>query len=187
MLMQELETEVGESLVGFGHLVRVVLLADSVAFTVLGGNEFGSKAFGHVGFVAVTGGIEEPAESESLGAIRGNFHRNLVVGTTDTAGLHFETRLDVLEASFELFESGFLAFNLLVELVKSGVDDLFSDGLLALLEHDTDEFGNEGGVETRIREDGAMESLSSSRHVLSPYFLAGAAPFFLTPYLERAF
>jgi hypothetical protein len=32
-----------------------------------------------------------------------------------------------------------------------------------------------------------MESLSSSRHILLPYFLAGAAPFFLTPYLERPF
>ena len=185
--MQELETEVGESLVGFGHLVRVVLLADSVAFTVLGSNEFGSKAVGHVGFVAVTGGIEEPAESESLGAVRGNFHRNLVVGTTDAAGLDFDAGLDVFEADFELFESSFLAFDLLVEQVKSGVDDLFSDGLLALLEDDTDEFGDEGGMETRIREDGAMESLSSSRHRLLPYFLAGAAPFFLTPYLERPF
>ena len=56
-----------------------------------------------------------------------------------------------------------------------------------LLEHDTDEFGDEDRLETRIREDGAMESLSSSRHILLPYFLAGAAPFFLTPYLERAF
>ena len=169
MLRQELETEVGESLVGFGHLVRVVLLADSVAFAVLGGNEFGSKAVGHVGFVAVTGGIEEPAESESLGAVRGNFHRNLVVGTTDAARLDFDARLDVLEADFELFECSFLAFDLLVEQVKSGVDDLFGDGLLALLEDDTDEFGDEGGMETRIREDGAMESLSSSRHRLLPF------------------
>ena len=159
--MQELETEVSESLVGFGHLVRIVLLADSVAFTVLGGNEFGSKAIGHVRFVAVAGSVEEPAESESLGAIRSHFHRDLVVCTTDATGLDFDTGLDVLEAHFELFESGFLAFDLLVELVKSGVDDLFSDGLLALLEHDTDEFGDERGMETRIREDGAMESLSS--------------------------
>ena len=151
----------GESLVGFGHLVRIVLLADSVAFTVLGSNEFGSKAVGHVGFVAVAGGIKEPAEGESLGTVRSDFHRNLVVGTTDTARLDFDARLDVFEAEFELFERGFLAFDLLVELFKSSIDDLFSDGLLALLEHDTDEFGNEGRLETRIREDGAMESLSS--------------------------
>ena len=105
VLRQELETEVGESLVGFGHLVRVVLLADSVAFTVLGSNEFGSKAVGHVGFVAVAGGIEEPAEGESLGAVRGDFHRNLVVRTTDAAGLDFDARLDVFEAEFELLES----------------------------------------------------------------------------------
>ena len=47
----------GESLVGFGHLVRIDLLADSVAFTVLDSNEFGSKAVSHVGFVTVAGGI----------------------------------------------------------------------------------------------------------------------------------
>ena len=94
-----------ESLVGFGHLVRVVLLADSVAFTVLGGNEFGSKAVGHVGFVAVTGGIEEPAESESLGAVRGNFHRNLVVGTTDAARLNFDLGL-ILSRQISNFSSG---------------------------------------------------------------------------------
>lgn len=187
MRMQELETEVSESLVGFGHLVRVVLLADSVAFTVLGSNEFGSKAVGHVGFVAVTGGIEEPAESESLGAVRGNFHRNLVVGTTDAAGLDFDAGLDVLEANFKLLERSFLAFDLLVEFFESSVDDLFGDGLLALLKDNTDEFGNESRLVTRIREDGAMEGLSSSRHILPPYFFAGAAPFFLTPYLERAF
>lgn len=169
MLMQELETEVCECLVGFGHLVRVVLLADSVAFTVLGGNEFSSKAVSHVGFVAVTGGIKEPAESESLGAVRCNFHRNLVVCTTDTAGLHFETRLDVFEAEFELFKRSFRTFELLAEVFESSVDDLFSDGLLALLQHDTDEFGNERGLVTRIREDGAMESLSSSRHRLLPF------------------
>ena len=159
--MQELETEVSESLVGFGHLVRVVLLADSVAFTVLGSNEFGSKAVSHVWFVAVTGGIKEPTESESLGAVRCNFHRNLVVSTTDTAGLHFKTRLDVFEAEFELFERGFRAFELLAEVFESSVDNLFSDGLLALLQHDTDEFGDEHRLVTRIREDGAMESLSS--------------------------
>ena len=169
MLRQELETEVGESLVGFGHLVRIVLLADSVAFTVLGSNEFGSKAVGHVGFVAVAGGIEEPAEGESLGAVRSDFHRNLVVRTTDAAGLDFDARLDVFEAEFELLESGFLAFELLVEFIEGGVNDLFGDGLLALLEHDTDEFGDESGMETRIREDGAMESLSSSRHRLLPF------------------
>ena len=113
MLRQELETEVGESLVGFGHLVRIVLLADSVAFTVLGSNEFGSKAIGHVGFVAVTGGIEEPTESKSLGAVRSHFHGNLVVGTTDAAGLDFDLGLDIVEADFELLERRFLAFDLL--------------------------------------------------------------------------
>jgi len=160
---------VGESLVGFGHLVRVVLLADCVAFAVLGGNEFSSETFSHVGFVAVTSCIEEPAEGESLGAIRSNFHRDLVVCTTNATGLDFDTRLDVFKAHFELFERGFLAFNLLVEEVESGIDDLFSNRLLALLEHDTDEFGDESGMETRIREDGAMESLSSSRHRLLPF------------------
>ena len=126
MLMQELETEVGECLVGFGHLVRVVLLADSVAFTVLGSNEFGSKAVSHVGFVAATGGVEEPAESESLGAVRSNFHRNLVVGTTHAAGLHFNLGLDVVEADFELLERSLGTFEFLAELFESGIDNLFT-------------------------------------------------------------
>ena len=151
----------GECLVGFGHLVRVVLLADSVAFAVLGSNQFGSQAVSHVGFVTATGGIEQPAEGESLGAVRGNFHRNLVVGTTDAAGLHFNLGLDIVEADFELLERSLGTFELLAKLFESSIDDLFSDGLLALLEHHTDEFGNESGLVTRIREDRAMESLSS--------------------------
>lgn len=181
------EAEVCKSTVRFSHFMDILFLADGVAFVVLGSDEFRSETESHVGFGAIAGGVKEPAQSEGLGTFRSDFHRNLIVRTTDAAGLRLEARLDVFEAGFELFERSFLAFDFLVQFVESGVNDLFGNSLLALFEHDAHEFGYKLGFVARIRENVMMNGLSSSRHIL-PYFLAGAAaPFFLTPYLERPF
>src|SRR5476651_1727580 len=77
-------------LVGVGHLVRVLALLHRVAAAIEGVEQLGGELLGHAVARTVAGGLDDPADGESLAALRTNFDGHLVGGTTDAARAHFD-------------------------------------------------------------------------------------------------
>ena len=107
---------------------------------------------------------DEPANGESLTALRTNIDRHLVGSTTDAARTDFDARLHVVERVVEdlqrlLLEPGLDGF-------ESAIDDAFGDGLLAV-EHDAvHELGEHDIAELGIGQDFALLGAAAAGHLL---------------------
>src|ERR1035438_7510357 len=176
----------GKRLVGFGHLVDVVLLLDGGAAEVHGVEDRAGQLVAH-GALAAGGGVGlQPAHGQGHAAVLGNLHRHLVGGAAHAAGLDFHRGLDVVHGLLEGLH-GLLA-GFLGDDFQRSVEDALGGGLLAALHDDVHELGDDEAVVDGIREDLTLGGCGTASHGLPPYFfLAGAAPALgrLAPYLER--
>src|SRR5262245_9860435 len=98
--------EVGERLVGVGHLVRGLARGDGLAFTLGGVEEFLRQPLGHRLALFFAGGGDDPAETKALLAAIGHLHRHLVVGAADTLGAHLDIGSRVGERLMKNLERG---------------------------------------------------------------------------------
>ncbi len=149
-----LETEVGESTVGFGHLVHIFFAFESAALQVEGIDDLSSQLVGHR-LAATLAGIEDQVlHRYRFLTVSADFSRNLECGTTDTAALHFDLGCNVFQGFFpdiegaELLvgEFGLHSLERVVEYCKSCV-------LLTIVHQMIHELGDAHVVENRIRED----------------------------------
>src|ERR1700730_15337891 len=146
--------------------MRVLALADSGTAVFRGIHQFVSEAKRHGLLAAVTSSLDDPAHGQCLAASRANFNRDLVGGTTNTARLHFDNRLDVVQRTRQHVDRlGALLPGLLADTVQSAVNDALSRRLLAALHDDVHELGQHVVVEFRVRQNGADRSLGSTRHM----------------------
>src|SRR4051812_3322760 len=83
---------VRERLVGFRHLVGVVLFLDRVAFALAGGDYFGGEFLRHRFLVAVARIENQPTHRQRGAAVWTHFHRDLISRPTDTSAFHFDSR-----------------------------------------------------------------------------------------------
>ena len=123
----------GESLVGFGHLMGVVTFLDSTAGVVERVHDLAGKAFLHGLLRAVSGIGGEPPEPQGLPPLGTDFHRDLVGGAADTAGLDFQDGHDVFECfgkSIEGILAGLFGYD-----VKRTVNYFLCNTLFSIL-HD---------------------------------------------------
>ena len=118
-----LEAEVAECLVGFCHAVNFVTLLHGTAAAFGGLEQFVGQALGHGLFATLAGGFLDPAHGQGQTTDGTHFHRNLVVGAADPAGLDFNQGLDVVDGNDESFQ-GILARILLLDQVERTVDCL---------------------------------------------------------------
>src|SRR6185312_15652060 len=103
---------VRESLVRFSHTVDIFLLLHRGSTAVGSIEEFGGQLLDHALFATSAAIGDEPADGERGAPLGKNFDGNLIVGTANAAGLHFEQRLAVLDSLLEELE-GFVAALLL--------------------------------------------------------------------------
>src|SRR4249920_2353908 len=98
---ESLPAIVGESLVGFGHSMRVVLLLDGIAAIICGVHQLPCEFLLH-GFLTPRARIQkQPSDAEGSAARRTHFNGHLVGGTADAPGFHCKHRLDVLDRFLE--------------------------------------------------------------------------------------
>src|SRR5690606_35419008 len=95
--------------------------------------EFARETIDHGGLVTLASGSDQPADRESLTALRTNVDRNLVGCTADAARTDFNVRGDVLEGRVE--DTQRLLLDLALHGVERAVYDALGHGLLAV-EHD---------------------------------------------------
>jgi hypothetical protein len=123
---------VRERLIGLGHAVRVLALADRRAPILCRVQQLVRQAIGHRLLAAVAGRLDDPAHRQRLPAARAHLHRYLIGGPTDAPGFDLDDRLDVVERlreqldRFRTLAAGFLA-----DAFNCTVEDLLSGGLLA--------------------------------------------------------
>src|SRR6266853_6662761 len=177
---------VREGLVGLRHAMRILAIPDGRAAILGRLHQLVRQAKRHGFFAAATSSLDDPAHRQCLAAGGPYFNRNLVRGATDTARLHFDHRLHVVERRGEHL-NGLTALlaGLLGDALERPVDDAFGGGLLAVLHDDVHELGKHLVVELRVREDGADRSLSSTGHAIAtPYFFGRLAPYLDRPCLR---
>ena len=125
-------------------------------------HDLGSQTLAHGALAALAGEHNQPAQSQSLAALRADFNGDLVGGTADAAGLNFQGRHDVGHGSVEHFD-GFLA-----GLLSNGLQSFVANGLryaaLAVVHDLVDQLGDNGGIVYRIRKHFALRDKSTTRH-----------------------
>ena len=162
---RSLITVVSECLIRLCHLVRVLTLLDRAAQIVSCIEDLASQACAHGLLGAGAGILGDPAQAQSLTALRTNFHRHLVGGAADTACLYLQARHDVLHSlseNLQGFTTGFVSNN-----VKSTINDLLRNALLAVQHDRIDQLGNQLGIVERIGQNVSLGNISSSWHFTS--------------------
>ncbi|CUX22863.1 30S ribosomal protein S7 (modular protein) [Agrobacterium genomosp. 5 str. CFBP 6626] len=153
-----------ECAVSVGHLVRVFTLLDSGAAVVRCVHEFAGKAIDHGRFVALARSSDQPADGESLTALRTNVDRDLVSCTADAARTHFNVRSNVVEGGVEHAER--LLLRLALNDVECAVNDAFRNRLLAVKHDGVHELGDDQITELRIRVDLTLFCTMATGHIL---------------------
>ncbi|GAB1460016.1 hypothetical protein MASR2M50_17900 [Thauera sp.] len=87
---------------------------------------------------------------------------HLVVGTTDTAALDLDHRLDVRDRDREDLER--ILARLGRDVIERAIDDALCDGLLARLHDHVDELGDVLISELGIRQNFALGYFTTTRH-----------------------
>ena len=160
-----LPAEVGECLVGFGHLVGVFALLHGAAAVVGSIHDLAGQTLGHGALTAGTGIGRQPAQTEGLTTGGTDLHRDLIGGATDAAGLGFQAGHDILHGLVENIEG--LVAGLVLDHIKGAVNDLLSNTLLAV-EHDAvDKLGHQNAVVHRIGQNFSLGNITSSGHFAS--------------------
>src|SRR6185295_8135137 len=104
-------------------------------------HEFARKALLHGVLATLAGGLDEPADGESLLAVGADLDRHLVGGAADAARTHFDRRTDVVERGVEYVDRVLLG--LLLDDVEGAVNDVLGDRLLAVFHERVHELGDD--------------------------------------------
>src|SRR6266702_845794 len=159
---------VGECLVGLGHAVYIFLLLHRRATAIGCVEQFGGQLLHHALFATRTAIGNEPADRERRAPLRENFDRYLVVRSADTAGLHFEKRLAILDRLLEQLQG--LVAALLLKVRHGGVENALRGGLFAAPHHGVDELRDQGRVIDRVGSNFTLGDITFSWHLLSLLF-----------------
>ena len=163
--LRGLPTEVGECLVGFGHLVGILTLLHSAAGVVGSIHDLACQALRHGALAASTGVCGQPAQTQGLTTGRTHLHGDLIGGTADTAGLDFQTGHDILHSLGEHFQR--LLLGLFLDDIKGTVDNLLGNALFTVQHDAVDELRHQHGVVHRIGQDLSLGNITSSGHYAS--------------------
>ena len=164
-LVPPLPAEVGECLVGFGHLVGIFAFLHGAAAVVGSIHDLASQALGHGALTTGTGIGRQPTQTEGLTTGGTDLHRHLIGGTADAAGLGLQAGHDILHGLVENIER--LVAGLVLDHVERAVDDLLGDALLAVEHHAVDELGHQDAVVHRIGQNFSLGNITSSGHFAS--------------------
>src|SRR6185312_4154191 len=169
----DLEAEVAEGLVGLGHAVNFVTLFHGAATAFGGLDQFVGQTQGHRLFAALLGRFLDPAHGQGQPAHRAHFDWHLVVGTADTAGLHFHHGLDVVDGDAERLDRVFAA-GFFLDLLERTVDDALGDRFFAALHDHVHEFGEFDIAVLGIRQDFTFRDFATTWHFFTSIASVGA-------------
>src|SRR6185312_538456 len=127
--LSALPAVVCEGLVGLGHAVRILTLADCGAATLGGVHQLVREPERHGLLAAITSSLDHPAHGQCLATSGANFNGYLVGGATDTAGFHLDDRLHIVQGGGENLDGlRALLAGLLADAIKGTVDDALGGG-----------------------------------------------------------
>ena len=168
----EVETEVREGLVGFGHAVNFVTLFHGAATAFRGLEQLVGQAQGHGLLTALASGLLEPAHGQREATHRAHFNGHLVVGAAYTARLDLDHGLDVVDGLIEQLER--ILARLLFDLLERAIDDALGDCFLAAFHDHVHEFGQLDIAVLGIRQDFTFGDFATTWHVVTSVASVGA-------------
>lgn len=148
-----LPSKVSEGLVRIRHAVGVLAFGDRGAFFAVSCHQFIRQLGGGRTALLLTDGPEDPAEGQRLLAVLVDLHWDLVGRTTDPLGSNFDVRLHVFDRLFENFYRR-TVLDLFSDFIEGVVEDVVSNGLLAVVHQAIDELGNQQRVVPWIGTEG---------------------------------
>ena len=141
----------GEGLVGFGHLVGLLPLADGAAGLVGRIHQFAGQLLGHAAAVAGAREVDQPAQCHGGAPLLTHFHGHLIGGATDPAGPHLHQGGGVADGRFEQIER--VGAGALVDQAEGIGEDALGRGLLAVLHQPGHDHRGQTAVELGVRQD----------------------------------
>src|SRR5262249_22458967 len=147
--------------------MRVVLFLYGVAPVVRRVENFGGESVGHCFLAAASRVRDEPSNREAVApGLLIDFDRHLISRAADSARLHFDSRLYVLDRPLEILERVFLG--LAMDLSHRIIKDPLRDGFLSLPHQRVDELGHHRRVVDGVGENFSLGCYSSSWHKFFP-------------------
>jgi len=143
--------------------VNFITLLDRTAAILRGFQHFSSQTLTHRLLGTLAGRFTQPAHGQRSTTGRTDFYRNLVVGTTNAAGLHFDHRLDVAHGSTKHLQR--ILAGLGGDDIESAINNALGDRLLAALHDGVDELGNFDIAELRIRQNVTFGNFATTGHI----------------------
>ena len=136
------------------------------AAAVVGGiHDLAGQTLGHGTLTTGAGISRQPAQTEGLTTGGTDFHRHLIGGTADAAGLGLQAGHDILHGLVKNIER--LIAGLVLDHVERAVNDLLGNTLLAVEHHAVDELGHEDAVVHGIGQNFSLGNITSSGHFAS--------------------
>ena len=127
-------------LVCFRRTVHFFLSLERVALFVVSVHQFACKTQIHISLAAFARKLYQPTDRKGLTSLGTHFHRNLIVGAAYASCFTFEHRHKVVDRLIEHFHR--VLTGLLLNFVKSAVDDFLGSTLLAVLHNLIDDLGD---------------------------------------------
>ena len=121
--------------------MNLIAPLDRVSAIVSGLDQLVRQLVPHRAPWTLAGEGDQPPHSKCHAALVAHFDRNLVVGATDPPALYFHHGLAVLESAVEDLERLFTCT--LDDNVQRSVNNLLSNGFLAVQHNDVHELGDE--------------------------------------------
>jgi hypothetical protein len=143
--------------------VHFIPLLDCTTAIFGGLKHFGGQTLTHGLLRTLAGRLTQPAHSQRGAASRTHFNRYLIVGTTNTAGFHFNHRLDITHGRTEHFQR--ILAGLGRNDIESAIDNALGNRLLAALHDGVDELGDFDIAELRIRQNVALGYFTTTGHI----------------------
>ena len=156
---------VGESLVGFRHLVGFFALANSAAGFIGRIHQLAGKLLSHAATVTSAGEAHKPAKGHGRTPLLAHFHRNLIGGTPDASGTYLNERSRIFHGRLKQFDR--IPTGAVADQAEGIGQDSLCRRLLSVLHQPGHEHGGESIVELRIWEDRALDGGVTARHELS--------------------
>src|SRR6185437_1977960 len=166
-----------EGLVGIGHPMRVFALLHRGAAVLRGIADLARQALLHGVLGAAARRADQPADCQRLAAIGTHLDGHLVGRAADAPRANLDGRADIRQRLVE--DAQRILAAALGDAVEGAVHDGLGSSLLALIHQAIDELGDDMIAELGIRQDFALYSGTTTRHLVISYFGR------LAPYFER--
>ena len=159
-----------ECLVGFGHAVGILTLLHRRTTVVHRVQQFIRKTVLHRMFAALAGGIDDPADRQSLTPFSADLDRYLIRGTAYPARPDFYRGFHIIQRLVKHPDGIRLGATPALQHIESIVNNALRDGRLTIIHQSVQETSDDDVAKLGVRKNFALNRAVTARHERASLF-----------------